>query len=104
MFDPIAIAAGIASLVVLVLAINLLRRLYRNPDQSVSITRVKYRHHLVTVYADKKQPPLSGGCWRIGSMFDRYENNFCTMFPLRTSVIGRPVLVSYSIVGSMPRL
>ena len=52
----------------------------------------------------KKTAALSGGCWRFGSMFDYYENSFCTMFPLRTNVIGRPVLVSYSIVGSMPKL
>jgi hypothetical protein len=38
------------------------------------------------------------------SVTERYENSCCTMLPSRTKVMGRPVVESYSSVGSIPKL
>ena len=50
----------------------------------------------------------SGGCFYFESFesalkrISDYENNLSITLPSRTKVIGRPVLVSYSSVGSTP--
>ena len=55
----------------------------------------------------KKQPPMQSidGCrCFVSELAVDYENNSLMILPSRTRVIGRPVLVSYSMVGSIPRL
>lgn len=55
----------------------------------------------------KKQPPIlriDGCVCLIRLLAAAYENKSLITPPFRTKVIGRPVLVSYSMAGSIPRL
>ena len=82
-----------------------IRHAYRKDTNVAAIDSDRVRIELTSHDGSAQENSrLFGAAEEISGRPVAQENSCWTMLPSRTRVIGRPVLVSYSIVGSMPKL